>query len=86
MTMSLMELKELLAMDSISKKGNIITVRKGFFYTRGRTVHDLIVDILLNFPAAQIVKSETRVKPFKGGGTISQNSHWRVSFILNTQL
>ena len=53
MTMSLMELKELLAMDSISKKGNIITVRKGFFYTRGRTVHDLIVDILLNFPAGK---------------------------------
>ena len=81
--------------DSVSKRGDVFTARKGFFYTNGCTadgfadlVNETIHKMFHNRKKAVIVDKGEVWKPFKGGAPVSQQSHWFVKFRLvdNTDL
>lgn len=80
--MKLMEMKDILGVDTISKKGKVITVRRGFFYTLGHSEQDVINRILKHFPHAKIIDSGEVWKQFKGGSSVTNQSHWFVKFTL----
>jgi hypothetical protein len=67
--------------DSIgrNKAGNIV-LRKGFFYTHGMDGHKFAQAAIARLAArgitAQVVEVDTVWKPFKGGATVSQGSHF----------
>ena len=80
-------LRKTLRTDSISKRGDVFTARKGFFYTSGKTAEDFaqsiesqVKQIFRNRKIAVIEDSGEVWKPFRGGATISQSSHWFVKF------
>ena len=67
--------------DSIGRNraGNIV-LRKGFFYTHGRDGHTFAQAVIARLAAegivAQAVAVDTVWKPFRGGATVSQSSHF----------
>ena len=69
-------------LDSYSHKDNIITVRKGFFYTMGQTTDDYIKKVKKFFPDANIIDSGEVWKTFRGGTSVANQSHWFVKFSL----
>lgn len=77
---TLKQVKELLSADSYSKKGDVFTVRRGFFYTHGKDVTHLQNDVLAAFPEAKFVDSGEVWKPFRGGASTANSSHWFVKF------
>ncbi len=76
------EIKEKLCADSYSRKGDVITVKNGFFYTIGKSKQNLIDTVLKAFPNANIITSGERWSPFRGGDSVGQGSHWFVKFTL----
>ncbi len=80
--MTLKEIKENIYADSYSRKENVFTVRVSFFYRMGKTVDSLINHVLKAYPKANIIDSGEVWKPFRGGATIAQGSHWFVKFTL----
>lgn len=80
--MSSKELKEKTGVDTVSKKGDVYTVRKEFFYTGGKSATDLANRVLAAFPDAKIVDKGETWKPFKGGASTANSSHWWVKFTL----
>jgi len=77
---TLKQVKELLKASSYSKKGDVFTVRRGFFYTHGKTSQDFVNDVLTAFPEAKVVDSGEVWKPFRGGASVTASSHWFVKF------
>ena len=81
--MKLKDLKEKVACSMISKKrnGNIL-FRQGFFYTNGGTANMFESKITnrLNDLGAEyvVIESYETWKPFKGGASITNQSHWGV--------
>lgn len=79
-------IKEVVTADSYSRTGNIITVRRGFFYTHGGTAEKYKQQVVLELKAAGIrfetLDSFEINKRFNGGGSVAQNSHWCVRFIV----
>lgn len=65
----------------VNKAGNIV-VRQGYFYTHGKTHDDLAktVNTVLDYyrSTATIVDKGTVWKPFRGGATTANSSHWFV--------
>lgn len=78
------ELKEKLrsSFDSVSISKGIVTVRQGFFYRMNKTSDDLVNKVKTLFPQAKIIDSGEIWKPFKGGATVKNKSHWFVKFIV----
>ena len=76
------EIKEKISADSYSRKGEIITVRDGFFYTLGKTTQNLIDKVLNAFPNANIIDSGEHWTSFRGGAPLNKSSHWFVKFSL----
>jgi hypothetical protein len=76
------DIRENLICDSASKRGNVFTVRKGFFYTGGATAENFVARVKEAFPTAVVVDKGEVWKPFKGGASVAQQSHWFVSFTL----
>ena len=72
-------------MDTLSKKrnGNYIA-RRGFFYTNGCSGDSLAGKIKTKFPEVTIIDSGDHWKPFRGGDTIKQGSHFYVKFTMPT--
>ena len=68
--------------DSISKKGDIYTARRGFFYTHGGSSDAFAERIKNTFPNAVILDHGEQWRPFRGGATVAQGSHWWVKFKL----
>jgi len=69
--------------DSISKrKDGTVVLRREFFYTNGFTADkfvDHIMSKLINYGvSARIVDSGEIWKPFRGGSTTANSSHWFV--------
>ncbi len=79
------EVKKFVHCDSVSKKGDVFTARRGFYYTHGRTAEKF----------AQCIKAELEVgqkflvevldkgevwKSFVGSAPVSKQSHWWVTF------
>ena len=62
-----------------NRAGNIV-LRKGFFYTHGMDGHKFaqaaIARLAAQGIAAQVVEVDTVWKPFRGGATVSQGSHF----------
>lgn len=75
-------IRDNLTVDTASIRNGIATVRRGFFYTGGRTAGDLVASVKAVYPDAQIVDSGEVWKPFRGGASTAQQSHWFVKFTL----
>ena len=64
-----------------NKKGNYI-IRKGFYYTHGQTAEKIAEKVLEKFPEVEIINTFCYWKPFRGGSTVAQGSHFFVEFKL----
>ena len=66
-----------------NKAGNFV-VRRGYFYRNGMDSDKFADRVVQTLAAANItvrvVESRDNWRPFKGGGTVAQNSHWFVEF------
>jgi hypothetical protein len=69
--------------DSASIRNGVVTVRDEFFYRHGRTAADLVADVLRAFPNATILDSGEIWKPFNGGASTANSSHWFVKFTVD---
>lgn len=76
------QVKERISCDQCVKRNGIFTVRKGFYYTFGKTTQDLVDAVVKAFPNANILDSGRIWKDFKGGAPIQKQSHWFVKFSL----
>ncbi len=81
-TPKLQDVREALRADTISRKDDVITIRRGFFYTNGFTAEKLEQRVRAAYPSAQIVDSGEIWKTFRGGASVAQSSHWFVKFTL----
>ena len=81
-SLKLENIKSQLGVDTISKKGDIITVRSEFFYRHGRSEQDIINRIKRFIPNATIINSGEHWASFRGGASVAQSSHWYVKFKL----
>ena len=79
------EIRKLLGMDTISKKGNIYTVRKEFFYRHGMDALSIAGKVKEKLPDATIVDYGEHWAPFRGGASVAQSSHWWVKFTLGSK-
>lgn len=68
--------------DTHSVRGGVHTLRWGFFYTHGRTEDMYAARVTQVLPTATIVDFGKVDKPFNGGGTTAQNSHFFVKFTI----
>ena len=80
--MKLQEIKERLNVDTISKKEGVITVRRGYYYTMGKSAKDLELRVKAAYPKATILSSGDHYTRFSGGAPTHQQSHWWVKFTL----
>lgn len=78
----LSEIKINIGAHSISKKGDVITVRRGYYYTFGKTLNDFKGKVLKAYPNAEIISSGDHYASFRGGAPLHQQSHWWVKFKL----
>lgn len=88
MKITLKQLRETLpGVDMVSKnvKGNFV-VRRGFFFTHGKTTEDFKAFILHQLPTANIVDCGQILKSFRGGAPVSKQSHWFVEFNFQTSV
>lgn len=76
--MKLSEMKDLTASDSVSRKGDVITFRRGFFYTHGQTSEGFAKRVALALPGAVILDHGQHWAPFNGGASVARSSHWWV--------
>lgn len=74
------QVKEAINADSYSKKGEVFTLRRGFFYKFEKTEENLVEDILEAIPTAKIIDSGEYYTAFRGGASIANQSHWWVKF------
>jgi hypothetical protein len=66
--------------DSISIKNGVITVRRGYFYSGGKTAQDFADRIQRDIPEAKIIDYGEHWAAFKGGASVAKQSHWWVKF------
>lgn len=81
--LSLARIKDAVGADTISRKDDVITVRKSFFYSMGKTANDFVNKVKQAFPEAEIMDSGKRWVAFRGGASVANQSHWWVKFKLN---
>lgn len=79
-TMTLKQVRETLSADSYSVKNGVFTVRRTFFYACGGSADKFAAYVKSAFPAATILESGEVWKPFRGGASVAQSSHWFVKF------
>jgi hypothetical protein len=77
------EIKNTIFADSYSQKDGVVTVRWGFFYTMGRTTEKYVETVKASFPGCTIVDSGQVWKPFRGGASVAQGSHFFVKFSIS---
>lgn len=77
---TLKEIREKLDFDTYSVRNGVFTVRKEFFYTHGVTAEHHVKKVLSVFPDAKIVDCGEVWKPFRGGESTANNSHFFVKF------
>lgn len=85
--MKLNELREKLGIndpEALTKYRGVYTYRVGFFYTFGRnrcSIRDNLITALNKAGIyVTIIDSGEQWKPFRGGDTLKQGSHWWVKF------
>lgn len=83
-------IRELPWVESVSrnKAGNIV-VRRGFYYTNGFTAEKFAERVISGCNKAglnvTIVGSGEVWKPFKGGASVANNSHWWVELTVEKE-
>lgn len=80
--MKLKSIKEMLGVDTISRKDGIILVRSEFFYRMGKTAEDIVKRIQEKFSNAEIIDSGEHWAAFSGRASVANSSHWWVKFRL----
>ena len=68
--------------DQVSKSNNKFTCRWEFYYRHGKSVKSHEDKILKALPTAHILDSSEIWKPFRGGASVSNSSHWYVKFAI----
>jgi hypothetical protein len=76
--MKLNEIKEAVAVDSVSRKGDVITLRRQFFYRHGKTSADLAERAKLALPGFEVIDHGEHYAAFRGGASVAKSSHWWV--------
>ncbi|MDD5651555.1 MAG: hypothetical protein PHF86_14265 [Candidatus Nanoarchaeia archaeon] len=76
------QLKSTLSASTLSKKSGVYTARWSYFYTSGITSDHKVAKVKSVFPQATIIDSGDVWKPFKGGASVANQSHWYVKFTL----
>lgn len=76
------DIKDMLDADTISKKGDVYTIRREFFYSHGGSSEGLANKVKKVFPNAVIVDHGEHWAAFRGGASVAQSSHWWVKFKL----
>lgn len=66
--------------DTVSKRGDTFTARRGFFYTHGNSSDKIAAAIQRLIPGAVIVDHEEIWKSFRGGAELRNSSHFCVKF------
>ncbi|HNX91924.1 MAG TPA: hypothetical protein PKI17_00250 [Syntrophomonas sp.] len=69
--------------DAISKRGEVFTLRHGFFYRHGRSAQYFADGVKKAFPNATILDYGEYWADFNGHAPLCRSSHWFVKFILN---
>jgi hypothetical protein len=69
--------------DQITRKGEVWTARRGFFYRFGGSAEKYSEGVKKAFPDATILENGEFKAPFRGGAPISRSSHWFVKFTIN---
>ncbi len=78
--MTLKTVRSALYPDTASIKNGIFTVRWWFFYRSGGSAEKCTAQVKATFPTATILEAEEVWKPFRGGASTAQQSHWFVKF------
>ena len=76
---SVKKIKEL-GFDYVSKRGDVVTVRRGFFYRFGGSADKFAELVKERIPCAEIIDKGEVSLPFRGGAPVSKQSHWWVKF------
>ena len=67
--------------DEVTVRKGIYTARQGFFYTHGRTSFHLFSEVSTAMhPWFTMTTHGTEHKPFKGGDSVKNSSHFWVNF------
>lgn len=83
------EVKDMLSVgdahfDQVTKRGTTYTARRGYYYRHGQTAQGFVNKVLDAIPGVKIIDSGDIWKPFKGGASLAQQSHFYVTFELPT--
>ena len=68
--------------DQITRRGEVWTARRGFFYRFGGSAEKYSEGVKKAFPNATILDCGEVNAPFRGGAPIGRSSHWFVKFTL----
>jgi hypothetical protein len=68
--------------DLVTLKKGVYKAFLGYFYRHGQTAEGLAAKVREAFPQAQILETGDAWKPFKGGASLTQQSHFWVTFTL----
>ena len=74
------EIKKIIGANTISKKNGVYTARWGFFYRMDRSPETQANKVMDKYPNATIVDKGEIYKPFRGGSSIANSSHFFVKF------
>jgi hypothetical protein len=77
------EVKLKLGCSAVSVKNGVFTARKGFYYRMGKDAIDFRNRVMEVFPNADIMDYGEVYKPFRGGASVADQSHWYVKFNLD---
>lgn len=76
------QVRELIPGITVSKKDGVFTVRRGFFYSHGGSAEKFAERVKSAIPNATILDCGEVWKPFRGGASVANSSHWWVKFSL----
>lgn len=68
--------------DVVSRKGEVWTARRGFYWGFDEERANFHAEIRKALPAATIVDDGQKFVAFNGGHTVTQGSHWWVKFTI----
>lgn len=74
--MTLSEIKHKVGADTISRKGDVITVKRGFFYRMGNSEDTFAENVKRAYPNAEIIEAKEVWRQWPG------HSYWYVKFRL----
>lgn len=83
---TLREVKEKIHANTYSVRKGVFLVRREFYYRFGKTAKDFKDEVVAAFPDAQILDFSEVWKPFRGGSSVANSSHWYVKFTFEKEI